>query len=295
MLNLKRILVFVLLLMLSVVTKAQESKVGAAYNFLMHKQLDSAKAAIDIAITNPQSANDDQAWNVRAFIYKEIYKVREKNNPQSPARIESLNSCKKLLTLTNQSEARESATNVIKYLTSTFYNDASDNMDTTHYAIAIAMFEKYKEYYPLIDTSKVNLQKKDIEFLLALASTYTEKFKANKSKQEFLNLTKATYVKVLAIDPNNINANYNMGILYYNQAVDLINQSDYDLDIVALSDIQDNSIALFKKSLPFMEKAYTFDPNRKETLLGLSGIYFSLNEFEKSNMFKQKLKEIEQK
>ncbi len=295
MLNLKRILFFVLLLMITVVTKAQESKVNAAYNFLMKKQLDSAKAAIDIAVTNFQSANDDMAWNVRAYVYKEIYKVKEKNNPQSTARIESLNSFKKLLVLTTNPEYKQTAVNGIKYLTSTFYNDASDNMDTAHYKIAIAMFEKYKEYYPLIDTSKTNLQKKDIEFLLALASTYTEKFKANKSKQEFLNLTKATYSKVLAIESNNISANYNMGILYYNQAVDLINQSDYDLDIVALSDIQDNSITLFKQSLPFMEKAYSFDPNRKETLLGLSGIYFSLNEFEKSNMIKQKLKEIEQK
>jgi tetratricopeptide (TPR) repeat protein len=296
MLNVKRILVFGILLMISVVMKAQDSKVSAAYNFLMQKQLDSAKAAIDIAIANPQTSNDARAWNVRAFVYKEIYKVREKNNPQSPARIESVNAAKKLLTITTQSEEKGTATNVIKYLTSTFYNDASDNMDTAHYKTAIAMFEKYKEYYPLIDTSKANLQKKDIEFLLALASTYTEKFKSNKSKQiEFLNLAKATFNKVLAIDPNNINANYNMGILFYNQAVDLINQSDYDLDIVALSDIQDNSITLFKQSLPFMEKAYTFDPNRKETLLGLSGIYFSLNEFEKSNMIKQKLKEIEQK
>lgn len=108
-----------------------------------------------------------------------------------------------------------------------------------------------------------------------------------------MNLAKSSYNKVLELDPNNIGANYNMGILYYNQAVNLINQSDYDLDIVALSDIQDNSIKLFKESLPFMEKAYSLDPRRKETLLGLSGIYFSLNEFDKSNMFKLKLEEIE--
>ena len=105
-------------------------------------------------------------------------------------------------------------------------------------------------------------------------------------------MAKASYNKVLAIDPNNISANYNMGILYYNQAVHLINQSDYDLDIVALNDVQDNSINLFKSSLPFMEKAYSLDPNRRETLLGLSGIYFSLNEKEKSNEFKQKLEQI---
>jgi hypothetical protein len=41
-----------------------------------------------------------------------------------------------------------------------------------------------------------------------------------------------------------------------------------------------------------MEKAYALDPKRKDTLYGLSGIYYSLNEIEKSNEFKQKLEEI---
>lgn len=294
MLNLKRTFIFGILLMLAVISKAQENKVTAAYNFLVQKQLDSAKAAIDIAIIHPETANDIQAWYVRGFIYKTIYNEREKANHDSPARLESLRCFKKMLSLNSTEEEKQQAIGGIKYLTTTIYNGVGDNLDTIHYKTAIAMFEIFKEYYPLVDTSKANIQKKDIEFLLALASTYTEKFKTNKSKPEFLNLTKATYSKVLAIDPDNISANYNMGILYYNQAVDLINQSDYDLDIVALSDIQDNSITLFKQSLPFMEKAYSFDPNRKETLLGLSGIYFSLNEFEKSNLIKQKLKEIEQ-
>ncbi|MBA3706411.1 MAG: hypothetical protein H0W84_11105 [Bacteroidetes bacterium] len=261
----------------------------------MQKQLDSAKAAIDIAIVHPETANDVQAWVIRAFIYKTIYNERERTNTDSPARLEAVRSFKKTLSLATLPEEIQQATNGIKYVISTFYNDASDNLDGIHYKTAIAMFDKYKEYYPLVDTSKINLQKKDVDFLLALASVYTEKFKTDKTKTDFLNLTKSTYIKILMLDPNNIGANYNMGILYYNQAVDLINQSDYDLDIVALSDIQDNSITLFKESLPFMEKAYSFDPNRKETLLGLSGIYFSLNEFEKSNVIKQKLKEIEQK
>ncbi|MGQ0827194.1 MAG: hypothetical protein ACT4ON_02240 [Bacteroidota bacterium] len=295
MLNFKRTFIFGLLLIFSVVAKAQQEKAFAAYTFLEQKQLDSAKAAINIAISHPETANDMQTWLVRAFIYKTIFNERERSDHNSPARLESLKSFKKMFSLNGTEGEKLQAVNGIKYLTTTIYNGVGDNLDTIHYKTAISMFELFKEYYPLVDTSKVNIQKKDIEFLLALASTYTEKFKNNKSKTEFLNLTKATYAKVLALDPNNISANYNMGILYYNQAVDLINQSDYDLDIVALSDIQDNSITLFKESLPFMEKAYSFDPNRKETLLGLSGIYFSLNEFEKSNQIKQKLKELEQK
>jgi len=295
MLSFKKILIFGLLFTFSVVVKAQQNKAYAAYIFLEQKQLDSAKAIIDITITHPETANDMQTWLIRAFIYKTIFNERERSNHNSQSRLESLKSFKKMLSLKGTEEEQQQAINGIKYLTTTIYNGVGDNLDTVHYTTAISMFQLFKEYYPLVDSSKTNIQKKDVEFLLALASTYTEKFKNDKSKVEFLNLTKMTYVKVLALDPNNISANYNMGILYYNQAVDLINQSDYDLDIVALSDIQDNSITLFKESLPFMEKAYSFDPSRKETLLGLSGIYFSLNEFEKSNQIKQKLKELEQK
>ena len=43
-----------------------------------------------------------------------------------------------------------------------------------------------------------------------------------------------------------------------------------------------------------MEKAYQLNPKRKETLIGLSGIYFSLNEEEKSKEIKQKIDEIDQ-
>ena len=129
---------------------------------------------------------------------------------------------------------------------------------------------------------------------MAIATVYYKIYEADRTgKLDFLTFTKNAYNKILTIDPNNIGANYNMGILYYNQAVNLIKQSDYTIDIVALNDVQDNSIKLFKESLPFMEKAYSLDPRRKETLLGLSGIYFSLNEIEKSDMFKQKLEDID--
>ena len=102
----------------------------------------------------------------------------------------------------------------------------------------------------------------------------------------------ALYLEVLAMDSNNVSANYNLGILYYNQAVAIIEHMDYDMALVKLYEIQEECINLFLKSLPYMRKAYELNPTRKETLIGLSGIYFSLNEIEMSEQYKQELEDL---
>jgi hypothetical protein len=283
-----------ILLLVAGFAKAQQDKKNAAISFLQQSSLDSARINIDQAVLDPQTSTDAECWYIRGFIYKSIYNKSEKANRQSKSRLTALESFEKSLALDkSEGNVQENVKNV-KYLASTLYNDAAASLDSTDYKIAITNFKIYKQYYPLVDTSKANLRQKEIDFSLAIASLYTKIFeKDRKANTEFLKKAKEEYNLVLTLDPDNIGANYNMGILYYNQAVNLINQTDYDLDIVALNDVQDNSINLFKESLPFMEKAYSLDPHRKETLLGLSGIYFSLNEFEKSNMFKLKLEEIE--
>jgi hypothetical protein len=298
-LHFKITLIFVLLVA-PFGAKAQQDKMFAAYTFLKQGNLDSAKILIDMVVLNPETANSADAWNIRAFLYKEIYNKREKSNVNSPARVEAMTSFKKLISIDVNQKADGNTMQGVKYLINSYNTNVVDNLDTINYKIAIDIFEKYKEYYPIADTSQTNLQKRNIEFLMALASVYTELVKTNKTKPEYLAFAKSTYLKVLQLEPNNIGANYNMGVLYYNQAVTLITQQDFDLDLVALSQIQDNSILLFKQALPFMEKANNLinetssaeDPRRKETLRGLSGIYFSLNEPEMSNKFKQKLEEI---
>ena len=293
MLQIKRAIILSFLLLLAVTSNAQQSQVNAAYTFLQQGKLDSAKAAIDAAVVHPETQLDGQTWYVRGFVYKTIYNQNEKANKESKTRIEALISFKKSLSIDTTKENVQENIKNIKYLATTLYNDAAASLDTIDYKIAVRNFDIFREYYLLVNPSKENFKQKEIDFASAIATVYTRIYEGDrKGKVDFLNLAKAEYNKALLLDPNNINANYNMGILYYNQAVNLINQSDYDLDIVALNDVQDNSINLFKSSLPFMEKAYSLNPNRRETLLGLSGIYFSLNEKEKSNEFKQKLEQI---
>jgi tetratricopeptide (TPR) repeat protein len=283
----------ILILLSSFVMNAQEEPLKMATMYLQSGNLDSAKITINQLINDSQAMKDGNVWYLRGFIYKSIYNKWEKADKRSPARMEALKSFKLSYSIdTAKATIQENKKN-IKYLVTTLFNDAATSLDSLDYKLAIETFEQFKEYYALIDTSQTSFKQTDIKFLLALATVYTTIFDGDKKgKAEFLKLAKDTYNKILALDPNNITANYNMGILYYSQAINLINQLDYGVDLLALNDAQDNSISLFRESLPFMEKAYALDPKRKDTLYGLSGIYYSLNEIEKSNEFKQKLEEI---
>ena len=282
-----------ILLLVAVVSKAQQAKVAAAIDFLQHNSLDSAKVNINSAILNHETADDAYTWYIRGFVYKAIYNKNGKEDNQSPDRIESLNSFKKSLSLDVSKEHFTDNVKSIKYLLSTIYNDAADALDPVDYKIAIELFNTYQEYYKLIDPSPEVSQQKEIEFDLALGSVYSKILETDKkANSKFLTLAKNLYTKILALDPDNIAANYGIASLYYNQAVNLILIQAVDVDIVALNAIQDNSVQLFKESLPFMEKAHTLDPKRTDAIEGLSGIYYSLGEEEKSNEYKKKLEEI---
>jgi tetratricopeptide (TPR) repeat protein len=89
---------------------------------------------------------------------------------------------------------------------------------------------------------------------------------------------------VLAQDPDNPVANYNMAITLYNKAVDLIEPTqNYDLDIMAFHAKLETITRLFQEALPYAEKASRLAPTNRNALKALQGIYYFLNEKEKSS------------
>jgi hypothetical protein len=273
---------------------AQNTAISNAIALQQAGKLEEAKLAIDSATVHPVTANDAYTWYVRGFIYKSLAQRTETGKHLIDIRLESLRSFKKSNEL-DKGENKEQNDKNIKFLATSFYNEAVSSLDTVYYNLAIQCFNLYKENIVLIDPA-ADIVKKEVDFTLALASLFTKAYESDrKTNAVYFTKAKDAYGKVLTMDVNNISANYNMGILYYNQAVSIINSMDYDLDMITLNQIQDDCVILFKQSLPFMEKAYQLDPKRKETLIGLSGIYFSLNEEEKSKQIKQTLDEMEKK
>jgi hypothetical protein len=218
-----------------------------------------------------------------------MYKKYENTDVQSQYRLTAFNAFKTSLALDTVSARVQNTRDYLKYFATRFYNDAVSTLDTTNHSKSVRCYTLYREAAVLGDP-KFDIRKKDIEFYLALASTYTTIYNTDKKKNAtYFDSTRNTYTYVLTLDPNNYSANYNLGVLYWNKGVDLMYDIDYDDSLGVVFDVQDHSVELFKQSLPFAEKAYVIEPKREETLIVLSGIYYSLNEFEKSDKYKEML------
>ena len=288
----KRLLILGLFLFTALFINAQSENTAKALKYLQDGKLDSARIAIDSAVLHESTTGVPNTWYYRGFIYKELYKKIERDNPTSGFRAEALSSFQQSILLDTAGKLFDDNASNINFLASAYYNDAIKTLNDRNYEISIENFNNYKEAKLFID-STINLSAQEIGYYLGLSTVYLGISEADSTKKkEFLQKAKATYSHVLVLDENNLSANYNIGIIYYNQAVDIILNLEYDVDLIKLSETQDNCIELFKQSLPYMEVAISVEPDNVNTLEGLAGIYYSLNEFDKSDEYKSKIEQI---
>lgn len=186
----------------------------------------------------------------------------------------------------------------INYIAKRYYVHASQLIDSVHYPTAIGFYRKFKQAMLKLESGN-KLTPLEISFHMALGDIYSSRFfhlNAGNSKDAFLDSAKGEYNIVLSLNPNEVGANYSLAILYYNQAVNIINNLSYDVaDLHNINKAQDTELVLMKRSLPYMEKTYQLDPKKKDAIEGLKGIYYLLHEYQKSDEYNQKLKELEEK
>jgi tetratricopeptide (TPR) repeat protein len=275
--------------------------VATLQNQLLPLDIRTKKALeiIDNAITHPDCAKDGYSWYVRGFIYKDWYKTFESQNKKSKTRLDAVDYLKKandLLTKDTSSAAKEyrSATKqTLKYLGSTFYNDAGMLLDTVNYNLAILNYEKFKECI-LVAEPNYNLRPREVEFKTVLADQYAKLFRSNITvNKKFFGEAEKTYKAVIALDTNKIAPYKNFALLYYNFGVDIINSMDLDIPITVVDKIQDAARENFRKALPYGLKAYSINPKDREVLKMLQGIHFSLYEFDLSDEFKIRLEKLD--
>ena len=258
--------------------------------FIQQNELDSAKKYTDLAIQNPDLQEKQTTWYYRGYIYKTLYKKKEKTDKHSPLREEAVKALKKSIALNQDEELTSSSMKMLHNLAKTYFNDAAIAIKYDKDAeTATENFNKYKELMRIVNPN-IDLTNRDIEFNLALATLYNSQDPADSTfDQAIADKAIALYMNVLALDSNNASANYNLGILYYNKAASLVNKMDYDEPLDVVNEKLDHCVTLFLKALPYMQKAYDLNWRRKDVLEGLAGIYYGLNDDEKYEKYKAEL------
>jgi len=288
---LKHIILPVLLLA-ATLSWAQTNPLQAAIKLYQDGDLEEAQISVEEAVKDSTLATNPTTWYLRGFIYKDLYKAKPHLDTIIPLRTTAVNSFVQLLAIDSTGKYDTDTYTSLKYIGVTLYNDAIKDLESGNHERSKDRFQQFKTTITLSKDTTINLPSQEVDYYLNLGSFFTLLNQQNDSTG-YLDSAKQAYDYVLGVDSLNVKANYNLGVLFYNQAVNIISDLDYEeVDLIAFSDIEDQSIELFKQSLPYMELAYSLAPNDRNTIEGLAGIYFSLREFDKSNEFKAKLETL---
>jgi hypothetical protein len=266
-----------------------------AYIKFNEKDYQGAASDIDEVIQLKKAEQNELAWHVRGFVYKDIYINEDQGSPQSEARDIAVFSLMRSLELDIEKVLVDNNSKALKYLAASFFNDASDiieERDPATIDYAESYFLKYKEIMDKIEKG-INLDDKTSRFLLAMATAHRKIYEQDRDANSVhYDITKSYYRRVLEFDPENFSANYSLAVLHYNSAAYQLEKLS-ELDIHDMIRIQGESMRSIQFALPFMMKAYEVSPERIEAVKGLKIILFNLHDYEKSEFFEEEYQRLE--
>lgn len=253
--------------------------------------LNEARLLVDQAVLSPQHAPNAEAWLLRGFIYKDVYKSAGSVMLGDSLRGVALSSLDRCMQLDTANTYRENARQAFDFLARSYFNDAARALGEMDDERALSVFAKYQEAMRQLDPA-MDQRAREVEFMNALGTVYTKRFNTNRTDTVPFVKAVAAYEQVLKLDPENYGANYNLATLFYNRGVYKIQRIDAEDEIPSIMQIQEASRVYFQQALPYMLKAHDMNPTRRETLLGLEGIYYSLQDQENSDKFRSLFEEI---
>ena len=112
-------------------------------------------------------------------------------------------------------------------------------------------------------------------------------------QQKKTDLALADYKKAVDLDPNNFDAQFNLGVYNYNRAADAYTKaSKMDLKAYQVSGkkLEAEGKKYFEASVPYFEKSLQLQPNDRNTLTSLQKVYFRLGRSADSERLNAKLK-----
>lgn len=177
---------------------------------------------------------------------------------------------------------------------------------------ALELVRKAKEQFP----ENPDFAKSEINFLIQLDQLDEAKVELEKAiekepdnthlfftlgvmEDELGNTAKAeaAYAKAVELDSTNFNANFNLAVINYNEAVALIkvknNLGMSSADLKKAEEMQDEINAKLKAALPYWERVLALDPKNRTALESLQYSYSQLRMNEKAMEVTEKLEALE--
>lgn len=270
---------FLLILGMSFTGWSQNLLTQRAYQEYENENYETAKTFIDSAIVSELEMNASQTWRLRAFIYR---RLGSQDTSKRSIAIQSIYESNKLDTNNVYKEKNAQTLNQIIRL---YFIDAVNYLNNNEIEKSKASYDTYMELYKTHISEDFEFTEESLNYFNALASSIGKTLAEAESEEkieELQSMMLQTYQKVIDVDNNNYNANYNSAIIYYNKGVSIILTLASDASLEELITQQDKCIEYFKKSLPYMLQAYEQNPENLAVLEGLWGIYVNLNQPQKA-------------
>lgn len=268
---------------------------GQAAKLCQQKKYDEAVAKIEEALQSETESASPYTWYVKAFIHKEIYKEYESTDRHSKNRETAVAAFIRTNELDKKGEHTSMTKIGLKYLASTYYNDAL--MRTREFVLADendpqTYFNSFRKLMRIVDVT-TNMTPYEVEFQKNMAQRYFNLWQTDVDNHTYADKAAGCYREAIRLDSTNCDLYYNLGVVYYNKAVFKYRKIGPETDIFEVITVQMEGVELFKtKALPVMTRARLLCPDRGDIIKGLMYINRALERESDVEYFKSEIERL---
>jgi hypothetical protein len=266
-----------------------------AAKLCQQKQYAQALAKADAAIASTAENSDAYAWYVHGFVHKEMYKDTEVGLRQSAHRQKAEQSLMQSLKKSNAEKHESMVKLALKYLASTYYNDAlqcTQTITANNEKEARNLFEDFKRLMSVAEPN-TNFAIYEKELNKSIGQRYFSLWQMDTDNLQLRDLAAQQYESILSKDNTDSDALYNIAVIYYNQAVFMYRKLGPDMDMFDSITLQEEASKLIRtKALPNMERAYEIAPEKGEIVRGIMMMHRALDHEKDVEFFKKEIERL---
>jgi hypothetical protein len=254
-----------------------------------------ALATINKAVVAADEKNHPRTWYVKSYVHKELYKLLDTPEEQEKELVFATKAIEKSIELDPYKAEWNQSVSMLEYLNVQYqhlargYALSRGNVVNAH---VDSLFNEYLRLQRLVDPG-VDLKEEELSYNKVMGQRSYYMWESDpEGHPNGLKDGEEYYRRALLIDDKDCDANYNLVVGFYNLGVHKIKLLNTTSDIAQLILTQEESINLFRKSLPYILKAYSECPNDINILRAMFYIHRALDREEESHRYAKEIERL---